>query len=339
MSESPLRELFPLGFPWPTLDPFLFCVYHADAYPAGNDALGPATSLKGRQLGQDFVVKDGWRMYHGEVVPGFPGHPHRGFETVTAVLHGYVDHADSQGACGRYGPGDVQWMTAGKGLQHAEMFPLLDPKGENPLELFQIWLNLPGAKKFVEPYYGMLWNEAIPTWVSPQGPPVTVRLLAGTYTGLAAPPPPPDSWAADPANEVAIWTIRMAPGASWTLPAATAGLNRCLYFYQGQSLQLDTETITSPQGVVLQPDRAIELKNGTAESCLLLLQGRPIGEPVAQYGPFVMNSEAEIQQAFRDYQRDQFVGWPWSANDPVLPRDQGRFARYADGKEEKPVNR
>ena len=127
--------------------------------------------------------------------------------------------------------------------------------------------------------------------------------------------------------------------ASWTLPAATAGLNRCLYFYQGQSLQLDTETITSPQGVVLQPDRAIELKNGTAESCLLLLQGRPIGEPVAQYGPFVMNSEAEIQQAFRDYQRDQFGGWPWSANDPVLPRDQGRFARYADGKEEKPVNR
>src|SRR5690606_32849197 len=111
-----------LGFPWPCLDPFLFCAYHNDAYPAGNERLGPAASLAGRNIGQDFEGKDGWRMYHGEVVPGFPRHPHRGFETVTIMRRGFTDHSDSLGAAARFGPGDVQWITAGKGIVHAEMF-------------------------------------------------------------------------------------------------------------------------------------------------------------------------------------------------------------------------
>ena len=118
-------KIKPLGFPWETTNPFLFCAYHADAYPKGNGEMGPNESLAGRNIGQDFTIKDGWRMYHGEKVPGFPSHPHRGFETITVVEKGLVDHADSLGASGRYGNGDVQWMTAGKGLQHSEMFPLL----------------------------------------------------------------------------------------------------------------------------------------------------------------------------------------------------------------------
>src|SRR5437879_4973810 len=149
----------PLGFPWETSDPFLFCVHHNDAYPAANERLGPAASLAGRQLGQDFEGKDGWRMYHGSVVPGFPQHPHRGFETVTIMRHGYIDHSDSLGATARFGPGDVQWLTAGKGIVHSEMFPLLDREKPNPLELFQIWLNLPGSDKLVEPHFGMLWED------------------------------------------------------------------------------------------------------------------------------------------------------------------------------------
>src|ERR1700675_2775891 len=97
MTESAVLEVRPSGFPWETADPFLLCVYHDDAYPSGNEAMGPAASLAGRDLGQDFAGKDGWRMYHGTTVPGFPSHPHRGFETVTIVRRGLIDHSHSLG--------------------------------------------------------------------------------------------------------------------------------------------------------------------------------------------------------------------------------------------------
>ncbi|HPJ53706.1 MAG TPA: pirin family protein, partial [Flavobacteriales bacterium] len=123
--EEVIKQIKPLGFQWETQDPFIFCVHHEDFFPEGNERMGPKTGLEGRQLGQDFIIKDGYRMYHGRQVPGFPGHPHRGFETITLVRKGFVDHSDSAGATARYGNGDVQWMTAAKGLRHAEMFPLV----------------------------------------------------------------------------------------------------------------------------------------------------------------------------------------------------------------------
>ena len=111
--ESPVLSIAPLGFPWATIDPFLFCVHHDDRYPKANDRW--AGGVAGRpQLGQDFAGKDGWRMYHGSTVPGFPPHPHRGFETVTIVRRGLIDHSDSLGAAARFGRGDVQWLTAGR---------------------------------------------------------------------------------------------------------------------------------------------------------------------------------------------------------------------------------
>ena len=130
MGDSVIQTV-PLGPQWATVDPFLFCVHHLDIYPAGNEQLGPDASLAGRDIGMDFAGIDGWRMYHGATVPGFPQHPHRGFETVTFVRRGFVDHSDSLGATARFGRGDVQWLTAGKGIVHCEMFPLLDREGEN----------------------------------------------------------------------------------------------------------------------------------------------------------------------------------------------------------------
>ena len=162
MNTSPILSVHPLGFPWETTDPFLFCAYHNDAYPRGNGALGPAVSLAGRDIGQDFSRKDGWSMYHGDSVPGFPAHPHRGFETVTIVRKGLIDHSDSLGAVARFGGGDVQWVTAGRGLVHSEMFPLLKTGEDNPLELFQIWLNLPARSKMAAPHFTMFWAEDIP---------------------------------------------------------------------------------------------------------------------------------------------------------------------------------
>ena len=337
-SAGPVLQIRPLGFPWETADPFLFCVHHDDQYPAGNDRMGPAASLQGRTLGQDFEPGNPWRMYHGEVVPGFPQHPHRGFETVTIVRSGFIDHSDSLGATARFGRGDVQWLTAGKGVVHAEMFPLLDLAAPNPLELFQIWLNLPAADKMVAPHFSMLWNEAIPRHVieDAAGRTTEIAVVAGDLGDVAAPAPPPHSWAARPDSDLAIWTIRMAPGARWALPPAQPGSNRTLYCFRGRGLQVAGQEMPAKSSAGLRPDHEVPLEAGAEATQLLLLQGRPIGEPVVQYGPFVMNSRPEIQQAFADYQRTQFGGWPWPADDPVHPRDEGRFAIHADGRQERP---
>jgi redox-sensitive bicupin YhaK (pirin superfamily) len=331
----------PLGFPWKTPDPFLFCVHHDDKYPAGNEHLGPAAGLDGRNIGQDFEGKDGWRMYHGELVPGFPQHPHRGFETVTVVRRGLLDHADSMGAGARYGGGDVQWLTAGKGILHAEMFPLLNRAQPNPVELFQIWLNLPAADKMVEAHFSMFWNHMIPrhTARDPAGRATEVTVVAGQLATMdaAVPAPPPHSWAARPDTSVAIWTIKMAAGATWTLPPAGPGTNRTLYFFRGAGLRAGGQVIQPARGLELRGDSALSLEAGPDEVELLLLQGRPIGEPVVQYGPFVMNTDAEIRQAFADFQRTRFGGWPWDSDEPVHPRDKGRFARHTDGRFEQPA--
>jgi redox-sensitive bicupin YhaK (pirin superfamily) len=330
---DPILEVRPLGFPWQCSDPFLFCAHHDDAYPAGNEQLGPTGSLAGRELGQDFTVKDGFRMYHGRVVPGFPQHPHRGFETVTIVRRGYVDHSDSLGATARFGQGDVQWLTAGSGIVHSEMFPLLSSTESNPLELFQIWLNLPASDKLAPPHFAMLWNQAIPRlrFSDAAGRRTELTIIAGAPNGQQAPAPPPHSWAARASSQVAIWTIRLEPGASWQLPAAEPGLSRSLYFFRGRGLQIGERSVPPEVSIGLRSQLAVNLTASEVECELLLLQGRPIAEPVTQYGPFVMNTRAEIQAAFADFQRTRFGGWPFGDDDPVHPREAGRFAKRSDG--------
>ena len=333
-ANHPVLQVQPLGFPWPTMDPFLFCAYHDDAYPQANAQMGPATSLAGRSIGQDFSRKDGWSMYHGDIVPGFPPHPHRGFETVTIVRQGLVDHADSLGASARYGAGDVQWLTTGRGIVHAEMFPLLDPGQPNPLELFQIWLNLPARNKMVAPHFTMFWQHEVPrtTFTDASGLATEVLVTAGRLADATPPAPPPDSWAAQSEADVAIWTITMAPGARWTLPAARgADTQRQLYFFKGQSVQIAGQAVTSHAAISLHAGADVELVNGPVASEFLLLQGRPLGEPVAQYGPFVMNTRAEIEQAMADYRRTQFGGWPWGDAAPVHGSDPARFTQMVGG--------
>lgn len=327
-----------IDFQWVSSDPFLFCAFHRDSFPQGNPELGPNASLAGRNIGQDFVLKDGWRMYHGDKIPGFPSHPHRGFETVTIVSKGVVDHADSLGMAGRYGNGDVQWLTTGKGVQHSEMFPMLNQKGGNDLLLFQIWLNLPAANKMVEPHFTMFWQENMPVVesVDEDGKKVKVEIIAGDLKGMPALKPPPDSWAADPENAVAIWLIELEAGAAWELPAAPVGLNRRLYFYEGNSLECDGKIIPVSHAVKLKSEELVTLKNPGSRAKLLMLQGKPINEPVAQHGPFVMNTRTELQQAFLDYQNTHFGGWPWPRNDQVHGSERGRFALYLDDKIEEP---
>ena len=341
---NPILESAPLGPRWPCLDPFLFCAHHDDAYPASDGRLGvPVAEFEGREMGSDFSARNGFSMYHGEGVPGFPGHPHRGFETVTLVRKGLIDHSDSLGAAARFGGGDVQWLTAGQGIQHSEMFPLLNGDRPNPLELFQIWLNLPARSKMVAPHFTMFWNERIPRLVHADGNgrKTTVTVVAGELPGADQPlAPPPKSWAARTEGDVAIWTLELESGARWTMPRARgAGTHRMLYFFVGKSMTVGGEAVNGHLAMHIDAQRELELVNtGDVSAELVLLQGKPIGEKVAQYGPFVMNTQEEIMQAMQDYRSTQFGGWPWKDNDPVHGTENRRFARYpgADVDEQPP---
>lgn len=335
-----------LGFPWPTRDPFLFCVFHDDKFPPGAANMGPDPKLlRGRPIGQDFG-NPAWNMYHGETVPGFPRHPHRGFETVTVARAGHVDHFDSLGCSGRFGGGDVQWMTAGRGVCHCEMFPLLETAKDNPLNLFQIWLNLPSTNKMAQPAFKMIWRDTIPRLEleDGQGRKAHVAIVAGALRGglehNAPPTPPPDSWAADPANHVAVITIKLEPRATFTLPPAPdSEVLRSVYFFVGSTATVAGRMCSRHVCLEVNGDREVPIESTCDEVVeLLVLQGRPIREPIAQHGPFVMNTRQEIIQAFSDYQRTEFGGWPHADDAPVHPRDQTRFARYNDGRTDLPTD-
>jgi len=331
--ENPVLNTENLSSPWQTQDPFIFCAYHLDAYPGGNKNLGPNEGLSGRNIGQDFAGINGWNMYHGTKVPGFPAHPHSGFETVTVVKKGMVDHSDSLGATGRFGNGDVQWLTSGKGVQHAEMFPLLK-KDSNLFELFQIWLNLPKKSKKVDPHYKMLWNEDIPVIneTDENGKKTVLDLIAGTYKEKKSLSPTPNSWAADSDNHIQIWTFKMEKGATFTIPAEKEKLNRTLYFYEGASISISDNSVSVGKLIELDSTQATTIINSDKEGQFFFLQGRPINEPSVQYGPFVANTNEDLEETMALYRKTRFGGWPWKDTAPVNPKEKGRFAIHPGGK-------
>lgn len=292
--------------------------------------------LQGRNVGQDFMIKDGWRMYHGTNMPGFPYHPHRGFETITINKEGVVDHSDSLGAAGRFMAGDVQWMTAGKGIQHSEMFPLIHEDKGNPLEIFQIWLNLPKVSKMVEPHFKMLWNEDIPVvhHEDETGKKTTIEVIAGQLNATNALSPTPDSWASNASNAVGVYTVKMEPNAQWTLPKTAEGANRTIFFYKGESVTIEGQAVPPNHLVEAVSSEALSFTNGSSEAYFLILEGKPIGEPVVQHGPFVMNTAEEIREAMMEYGKTQFGGWPWKETEVAHSREKGRFALHSNGTEE-----
>lgn len=318
----------PQDGPWPTKDPFLFCVHHKDNYPNANNKMGPNASLDNRNIGNDFSNSNGWSMYHGSVIPGFPRHPHRGFETVTIVEKGIIDHSDSLGFSARYGDGDVQWLTAGDGIQHSEMFPLFNKGDNNPIDFFQIWINLEAKKKRVKPNFSMFWKDEIPKIITidKNNIETEILLIAGEYSSKQAPKSPPDSWASNNENNVNIWKIKMNGKAQWELPKVEKQIIRTLYIYHGSGVIINGQTIESGNMIDINTSENIlisELNSGTE---LLLLQAKPIQEPIVKYGPFVMNTKAEIQEAFDDYQATGFGHWTWADDDPIHGTEYKKFA-------------
>jgi redox-sensitive bicupin YhaK (pirin superfamily) len=179
----------------------------------------------------------------------------------------------------------------------------------------------------------MFWSHKIPRQLTrdDRGKATELTLIAGRFAGLTPLAPPPKSWAARVDSDVAIWTLKLEPGARFTLPAATPTSKRMLYFFRGEALTLGGSQVMVGKAVELAAGLPAAIENGARETELLLLQGRPIGEPVVQRGPFVMTTGEEIQRAFADYRRTQFGGWPWDRDDPVHGPDGERFARRPNG--------
>jgi len=228
----------------------------------------------------------------GEAV-GAPDHPHRGFETVTYVLAGEFEHEDSAGHRGVLGPGDVQWMTAGAGIVHSEM-PSRRVRDEGGrVHGFQIWVNLPARLKLAPPRYQELKAESIPEATTPDGK-ARVRLVAGEALGARA--------VIDTNTPIVYQDWSLDAGADVTVPLA-ADHRVIAYVFEGEALLGERATaVRDGQLAVLDAGDAVRLRGGTTGGRLLLLAGVPIGEPVARYGPFVMNTQAELVQAFRDYE-------------------------------------
>lgn len=333
-----IKRIAPMTFKLEVLNPYILCFHHYDFFPRGKPDMSPIEYIPNRDPNGDFDLVAPWRMYYGSKIPGFPVHPHRGFETISIVTKGYADHFDSKGSKGRYGEGDVQWMTAGKGIQHSEMFPLLHEDKENTMELFQIWLNLPKKDKMVEPSYKMLWAENIPVVrYKINSSEARVKVIAGNFAGIQALKPTPNSWASNKTNNVRILLIELDRQAEITLKPISKSLGRMIYAYSDNqaSASIDDQILEEGYFAELAGDAEAKIINRSKDTLkLFLLEGEPINEPIYAHGPFVMNSKEEILTAFDDYNRTGFGGWPWATNDPVNEKNKTRFASFNNGKTE-----
>lgn len=227
---------------------------------------------------------------------GVGQHPHRGFETVTIVYKGEVEHKDSTGAGGKIGPGDVQWMTAASGIIHEEFHSQEFTKAGGVLEMVQLWVNLPAKDKMSPPRYQTLLDRDIPV-IELAADAGKVRVIAGDYAGHKGP--------ALTFTPIDVWDIRLNRGGTSTFELPSAR-NLALIVLQG-TIMVNAESVArAGQMVVLGRDGAQVSIEANTEATVLLLSGEPIAEPIAGYGPFVMNTQAEIRQAMDDYNNGRF---------------------------------
>lgn len=242
-----------------------------------------------------FLMLDEFRSDQADdYIAGFPNHPHRGFETVTYMLAGRMRHGDNQGNSGLLEAGSVQWMTAGRGIVHSEM-----PEQEDGLMWgFQLWVNLPAKDKMTAPRYQDIAPERIPVLEPAQG--VKIKLVAGELEGVKGP-------VSAVATAPVFMDIALEPGRHWHA-ALPEGHSAFVYVFEGQAaIGKPAKVLHQGELAVLSEGDGIDLvAHADSSTRLLLVAGKPLREPVAHYGPFVMNTEAELRQALFDYQNGRF---------------------------------
>ncbi len=231
---------------------------------------------------------------------GVGQHPHRGFETVTIVYQGEVEHRDSTGSGGVIGPGDVQWMTAASGILHEEFHSKDFSQKGGTIEMVQLWVNLPAKDKMAAPGYQTLLNQDIPV-VPLADNAGQVRVIAGNYGGHAGP--------ARTFSPINVWDMKLNAGHTTTLQVEE-GHTLAVVMLHGAILVNGEQIVRETQMVLLDCAGDSITLEANGDVSLLVLSGEPIDEPIVGYGPFVMNSEAEIQQAFRDFNSGQFGAMP-----------------------------
>ncbi len=241
-----------------------------------------------------FLMLDAFRTDNpSDYIAGFPDHPHRGFETVTYMLAGRMRHRDNHGHEGLLENGSVQWMTAGRGIVHSEM-----PEQENGvMEGFQLWLNLPAKDKMCQPWYRDISSGEIPEFTTPEG--VTVRVIAGESHGTKG--------AMTREATAPLYLDLHFSGAQRFAQPLTAAHNAFIYVYRGE-VRVGGKTVTEKQMAILANDRDADgavLETASAARALLIA-GRPLHEPIAQYGPFVMNNQRQLYEAIQDFQSGKF---------------------------------
>ena len=267
----PVRSLFSYSTHSKTLSPFLLLDF------AGPAEFTPAATPRG--VGQ---------------------HPHRGFETVTIVYRGEVSHRDSTGQGGTIGPGDVQWMTAGAGILHEEFHSEAFTRAGGMLQMIQLWVNLPARHKMTAPRYQAILNSEIPAAPLANGA-GTVRVIAGQYENAKGP--------AHTFTPMNVWDLRLVASGSTTVPAP-AGWNTALIVLNGQ-IKVNSERVVQDGAMVVLSAQGSDCFIETlSDASVLLLSGEPIDEPVVGYGPFVMNTRSEIEQAIHDFNSGKFGEMP-----------------------------
>jgi len=337
--KGPVIKTQYLTIHWDTEDPFVFVSHHTDDYPKGNaQQAPPLVEISGRNLGRDYTKRFGFRMYHGKVVPGFPMHAHWGYETVTMPEVGFIDHFDSLGNQGRFGFGDVQWVSAGSMYLHDEMYPLAFDDRPNPNNITQIMINLPLKDKGSSPQVKTMWSEQIPviSGKDENGREYSVKIIAGSFGGEEALPPNDVSWAADKKNNVRILQIKMSPLSSVTIDAVSSTLNRNLYFVYGSTVTIAGSVYEYSQRLKLQGNEDITIINGDAEGTYWLLEGEPIGEKMSSFGPVILENDKAVREAMNFIRLNEFKEWPWDLIDKFHPKGTERFISFSDGREERP---